>query len=50
MKKSEIVSIRIDSDLLDYIRRKAIENCRSIAQQIAYTIKQEKENQKNGKN
>jgi hypothetical protein len=42
-EKSEILTLRIDSELLDYIRRKASEDCRSISQQIAYIIKKEKE-------
>jgi hypothetical protein len=46
MKKSEILTLRIDSELLDYIRDKATKDCRSIAQQIAYTIKKEKEQTK----
>lgn len=43
MKKSEVLSLRIDTELVEYIRKKASDDCRSIAQQIAYMIKKEKE-------
>jgi hypothetical protein len=38
--KSTVIRIRLDNDLLEIIRRLAIENERTIAKQIQYTLKQ----------
>jgi len=38
MKKSEILAIRIDSDLLDYVRDLAIKESRSIAKQVSHIL------------
>jgi hypothetical protein len=38
MKKNEVLAIRIDSDLLDYVRDLAIKESRSIAKQINHIL------------
>jgi hypothetical protein len=38
MKKSEVLAIRIDSDILDYVRVLANSESRSIAKQISHMI------------
>jgi hypothetical protein len=43
MMKSEVITIRIDSEILEAIRSEARESFRSIAQQINYTLKQHQE-------
>ena len=42
MNKSEVIHLRIDSDILESIRQEAVENCRTIAQEINYILKQNK--------
>lgn len=46
MTKSEVITIRIDSDILEAIRNEARDSYRSIAQQINYTLKQHQERRK----
>jgi hypothetical protein len=38
MKKSEVLAIRIDSDILDYLRQLAQSESRSIAKQVSHLI------------
>jgi hypothetical protein len=38
MKKSEVLAIRIDSDILDYVRDLAIKESRSIAKQVSHIL------------
>jgi hypothetical protein len=38
MKKSEVLAIRIDSDLLDYVRDLAIKESRSISKQVIHIL------------
>lgn len=40
MKATEIIHLRIDSDLLEALRQQARANYRTIAQQINYTLRQ----------
>jgi hypothetical protein len=42
MKKSEILAIRIDSDLLDYVRDSAIKESRSISKQVIHILARHK--------
>jgi hypothetical protein len=38
MKKSEVLAIRIDGDILDYLRQLAQSESRSIAKQVSHII------------
>jgi hypothetical protein len=40
--KSEVIAIRIETDLLDYIRQLANNESRSIAKQVAHIVKTHK--------
>lgn len=46
MSKSEVITIRIDTEILEAIRNEARESYRSIAQQINYVLKQHQEREK----
>jgi hypothetical protein len=42
MNKSEVIHLRLDSEVMETIRKQAIENCRTISQEINYILKQNK--------
>jgi hypothetical protein len=42
MKKSEVLAIRINSDLLDYVRQLATNESRSIAKQVSHILAKHK--------
>jgi hypothetical protein len=46
MNKSEVIHLRLDAQTIEAIRQQAIENCRTISQEINYILKQNKERNK----
>jgi len=45
--RSEVITIRLNSDVLDKVREEAQENLRTIAKQIEYTLKQNQKEKEN---
>jgi hypothetical protein len=47
MKKTEVITLRIDCELLDQLRTQALTNYRTIAKEIAYLLTQSLNNKGN---
>lgn len=45
--KSEVITIRLSSEVLEKVRQEAQDNLRTIAKQIEYTLKQNQKEKEN---